>query len=244
MFLKGFRKPPHHDNRLFLAWLFDFYHLEAARQSGILFEVLFVFCPCCGSDGAKFSTSECRLKQIGCIVLTGLASCSDHRVGLVYKQNNRLRRCLNFIDYRLEPVFKLTLYPGARLKQPQIKGADSNILQRAGNIALGNSKCKALNDSGLTDTGFTGQNRIVLSPSGQDVNDLANLKVAAENGIDLSASSFCSQINSKLIERFCLAPHRSCGAIADCSGTGTISCKRFRPTVLDRSGGDFRQFLP
>ncbi|KAG1532301.1 hypothetical protein G6F50_016263 [Rhizopus delemar] len=54
-----------------LARFLDLHHLEAARQRGVLLEVLLVLAPGGGGDGAQLAASQCRLQQVGCIVLAG-----------------------------------------------------------------------------------------------------------------------------------------------------------------------------
>ena len=61
-----------HDGALRFGGLFDLDHLEAAGQRGIFLEVLLVFGPGGGGDGAQFAAGQSGLQQVGGIVLPGL----------------------------------------------------------------------------------------------------------------------------------------------------------------------------
>ena len=52
---------------------------------------------------------------------THIATCTDQRVSLVDKQNDRLRRRLDLIDHAFEAAFELTLDAGSGLQQPHVQ---------------------------------------------------------------------------------------------------------------------------
>ena len=58
-----------HHQALGFGRLFHLHHLEAPRQRRIFFEVLLVFRPRGGGDGAQFAARQRRLQQVGRIVL-------------------------------------------------------------------------------------------------------------------------------------------------------------------------------
>ena len=61
-----------HHQALLFGRLFHFDYLETAGQRGILFEVLLVFGPGGGGDGAQFAAGQRRLQQVGGIALPRL----------------------------------------------------------------------------------------------------------------------------------------------------------------------------
>src|SRR5438128_2134343 len=101
-------------------------------------------------------------------------------MSLVDKENDRLRRCFDLGDDRFEPVLELAFHARPGLQQTQVERAHGYALERFGDVARHNPKSKALDDGRLADACLAGQDRIVLSPAGEDIDDLADLKIAAD----------------------------------------------------------------
>ena len=81
-----------------LGRLLDLDDLEAARESGVLLEVLLVLGPGRRRDRAQLAAREGGLEQVGGVVLPGLSAGADHRVRLVDEEDDRLRRGLHLLD--------------------------------------------------------------------------------------------------------------------------------------------------
>jgi hypothetical protein len=62
--IAGFQTTQHQAGRVIVR-LVHFHHLEATLQGSIAFEVLFVFGPGGGGDGAQFATRQRRFQQVG-----------------------------------------------------------------------------------------------------------------------------------------------------------------------------------
>ena len=116
----------------------------------------------------------------------GLAAGADHRVRLVDEQDDRLRRSLHLGDDGLQPVLELALDAGAGLQQAEIERADGDVPQRRRHVALGDAQREAFDDGGLADARLAGQDRVVLPPPHQDVDELTDLEVAAGDRIDVA----------------------------------------------------------
>ena len=67
-------------------------------------------------------------------------------------------------------------------------------LQRRRHVALGDAQREALDDRGLADAGLAGQDRIVLPAPHQDIDDLPDLRIAADDGIDLAVARTLRQV--------------------------------------------------
>ena len=72
-----------HGHALRLDRLFHFHYLETASQRGIFFEILLVFRPGRGGDGAQFAARQRRLQKIRSITLPRLPARADHGVSFV-----------------------------------------------------------------------------------------------------------------------------------------------------------------
>ena len=116
--------------------LLHLHHLEAARQRRVLLEVLLVFGPRGGRDGAQFAARQRRLQQVGGVVLPGLAAGADHGVRFVDEQDDRRGRGLHFVDQPLQPVLEFALDARAGLQQRQVERADGDVAQRRRHVAL------------------------------------------------------------------------------------------------------------
>src|SRR5262249_54830038 len=144
------------------------------------------FHPGRGRDGAKFAARERRLEQVGRVPLPGGAAGADDGVRFVDKQNDRLRRGLDLGDHRLEAVLELPLVASAGLQQAQVKRTEDDRAQGRRHVAGGNAQSEAFDDGRLADAGLAGQDRIVLAAAGEDVDYLADLAVAADDGVDFT----------------------------------------------------------
>src|SRR5690606_11316476 len=169
-----------------LAWLVDLYHLKAARQSGIALNVLLVLDPSGCGDGPERATGQSRLEQVCGIPGPLRASRADQCVRLVDEQDDGFGRTLNLFDHLAQAILELTLHTGTSLQQSDIQGAYPDVLEHRGDVAAGDALRQAFDDGRLSDASGTGQDRIVLPPALQNVDDLPNLVVATNDWVHFS----------------------------------------------------------
>ena len=62
-------------------------------------------------------------------------------------------------------------------------------------------RAKPFDHGRLADAGLAGQDRVVLPAAGEDVDDLADLEVAADDRVDLALLGPVGQVHGELIER-------------------------------------------
>ncbi len=184
-----------------LARLLDFHRLEAARQRGVLLEVLLVFRPGRRRDRAQLAARQGRLEEIGGIVLAGLAAGADQRVGLVDEEDDRLGAALDLVDDRLEAILEFAFHAGAGLQKSEIEGAYRYVAQSRWNIAGRHAQREAFDDSRLAHARFAGEDGIVLPATREDVDHLPDFGIATEDGIDLSSLGLRREIGRELVER-------------------------------------------
>jgi len=75
----------------------------------------------------------------------------------------------------------------------------SSVLQRRRDIAADDPQGEPLDHGGLPDAGLTGQDGVVLPAAHQDVDDLADLLVAPDDGIDLAGPRVLRQVHRELL---------------------------------------------
>ena len=200
MLLERVHHASHHADRHLVIRLFDLHHLEAAGEGRILFKIFLVFSPGRGRDRPQLPAGQGRLEHVGRIPLAGLAAGPDQRVGLVDEKNDRHRALLDLIDDVLEPILKLPLHAGARLEQAQVERSQRDVFQGFRHIAGGDPIGKPFNNGRLADAGLTGEDRVVLPTTRQDIDDLPHLGLPAEHRVDLARLRAGCQIDRELIE--------------------------------------------
>ena len=176
----------HHRDRHRLRRLLDLDDLEAPRQRGVLLEVLLVLGPGGGRDGAQLAAGQGRLEQVGGVALARRAAGADHVCASSMNRMIGFGRRLDLVDDPLEPVLELALDAGAGLQQAEVERAQRDVLQRRRHVAGGDAQGEALDDGRLADAGLAGEDRVVLPAARQDVDDLADLDVAADDRVDLA----------------------------------------------------------
>ena len=78
------------------------------------------------------------------------------------------------------------LMPAPACSSAEIERAHDDVAERRRHVAFGDPQREAFDHGGLADAGFAGQDGIVLPPSHQDVDDLADLEIAASDRVDLA----------------------------------------------------------
>ena len=191
-----------------LGRLFDLDHLKAARQGGVLLEVLLVFRPGGGSHGAQLTARQRRLQEVGRIVLPGLTASTDHGVGFVDEQDDGMRALLDLVDHVLQAIFKLALDAGAGLQQAHVQRVQLHALQRRRHVARGDAQGQTLDHGRLAHAGLAGEDRVVLPAAHQDVDGLADFRIAADHRVQLAVARALGEVGGELVQRGRFAGHR------------------------------------
>ena len=200
VFFKHRQDAAQHELAVVLGGLVDLDELEAAREGGIFLEVLFVFGPGGCGEGTQFPAGESGLEEVGCIALASLATGTDHGVSFVDEKDDWRRRSFHFVDQTLEAIFEFALDACASLEQREVEGAERDVFERRRNVAGDDAKGKAFDDGRLSDPRFADENRIVLAAAGEDVDHLANFKVAGEDAVDLAVLRVFGEVDGVGVE--------------------------------------------
>ena len=146
----------------------------------------------------------------------GRAAGADQRVRLVDEQDDRLGRRLHLVDHLPQAVLELALHAGAGLQQADVeRAAATRPCSGGGTSPRASARGEALDHGRLADAGLAGQDRVVLAAAHQDVDDLADLLVAAADRIDLALARLLGQVGREPLQRLLLAHlrrrHRAAG---------------------------------
>ena len=166
--------------------LFHIDRLEASGKGRIAFEILAIFRPGGGADGPQRAACQSRLQQVRRVAGTLRTAGADQGVGFVDEQDDADGRGLHLVDHRAQPLLELALHRGARLHEADIEGIQPRALELRRHVARGQPLREALDDRRLADAGFARKDRVVLPAAHQDVDDLADFVVAADDGIHLA----------------------------------------------------------
>ena len=177
-----------------LVRLVDHDGLEAALQCLVLLEVLLILVEGGGTNGTQLTTGQCRLEDVGGIHGT-LATAGTHQsVDLVDEENDVALSVGHFFDDALESFLKLTFVLGTGDEGTHVERVELFVLQIFGNIAAHNTLGKSLDDSRLTGTRFTDQNRIVLGTARKNLQHTANLLVTSDDRVEFALSGSVDEV--------------------------------------------------
>jgi len=121
-------------------------------------------------------------------------------VGFVDEEDDGGGRALHLFNEALEAVFELALDAGAGLEEGEVEGANGDVAEGRGDIAGGDAGGEAFDDGGFADAGLTGEDGVVLAAAHENVDDLTDLRIAAENGVDFAGLGEAGEVGGELIE--------------------------------------------
>ena len=101
----------------------------------------------------------------------------------------------DFLDQAFQPILEFTFDSRSGLQQRKIQRANGDVAQRRRHIALRDSHGETFDHGRLADSRLAGKDRIVLAASHQNVDDLANFKIAPQHGIDLAGLGLLGEID-------------------------------------------------
>ena len=100
------------------------------------------------------------------------------------------------------------LTPAPACSRPRSSVRTATFLQRRRHVAGHDAQGEALDHGRLADAGLAGQDRVVLPAPRQDVDDLADLEIAADDRVDLALLGPVGQVERELVEGRRLRPGR------------------------------------
>jgi molybdopterin biosynthesis enzyme len=177
----------HHQDGLGLVGLVDLHGLEAAGQRRVLLDVLLVLGPGGGADGAQLPRASAGLSRLAA---SPVPAAPPAPTSVCVSSMNRMiglgLACTSSIT-AAQALLELALHAGAGLQQAHVQRAQLHVLQARRHVAARDALREAFHHRGLADTGLADQDGVVLAPPHQDVDDLADLVVAADDGVHLAA---------------------------------------------------------
>ena len=182
--------------------LLDQHGLEAALEGRVLLDVLAVLVEGGGADHAQLASGQHRLEDVaGVHGAVTAGACADDGVELVDEGDDLAVGLLDLVEHRLEALLELAAELGAGDHGREIECDETLVLQALGHVALGDTSGETLGDGGLADAGLTDEHRVVLGPTGQDLDGAPDLVVAPDDGIETTVTGGLGEVRAELLER-------------------------------------------
>ena len=147
---------------------------------------------------------------------------SHNGMKLVDEQDYLAVAVFYILKNRLQTLLKLAPVLGTRHQRTHIQCEYLLILKPLGHIPLDNTLSKAFHHRSLAHTGLSDENRVVLCLSGENPDDVADLTVPSDHGIQLLIPCLLYQLLPVLVQGIvgCLRVVRGHSLIASHRGEG------------------------
>ena len=202
MILILFLQPPENRYRLGRSRLVDHYHLEPAFESLVGLEIFLVLVECRRAYGPQFAPRKCRFEDVRRIHGAGSPAGSDKSVYLIYEKNDLAVAVDHFLYDSLEPLFEFSLILGTGYQGSKIERVDLLGLQIFRNVAVYDILGNPFGYGSLAHTRFADQNRIVLRPPAQYLEDPPYFLVPADDRVEFSLRGPFVKVDRKFFKIF------------------------------------------
>ena len=162
--------------------------LEPALEGGVLLHVLAVLVEGGGADHAQLAPGQHGLEHVGG-VHGPLGRARPHDgVHLVDEGDDLALGVGDLLEDGLQPLLELAPVLGAGHHRAQVEGHDAAVLEPLGDVALDDAAGQALDDGGLAHARLADEDGVVLGAAGEDLDDPADLLVAADDRVELAVA--------------------------------------------------------
>ena len=177
----------------------DLHLLEATVQCRILFNRAAVILWCGGRDATQIPSGQCGLEQAASVGAGAIAV--HHGVQFVDEQHHTGLGITHLLQHFPQPFLKLTAKLGASDQGTHIQGNKPESLKRFRNFTRHDALGQQLSDGGLAHARRPNQNRVVLAPTREHLDQAADLTITTDHGIQESLRCSGSEVTGITIER-------------------------------------------
>ena len=168
--------------------------LETPLQGSVLLNILTVLVKSRCADTVQLSSRKHRFQHISRIHGTVCLAGPDDGVELINKEDDPAFTVLHFLKDSFQTFLKLAPVFCTGNKRSHIKGEDRLLFQPFRHIAADDPLGQAFYDCGLTYTGFTDEDRVVLCLTGEDTDHIPDLLITPDDRIQLLLSCPLHQV--------------------------------------------------
>ncbi len=187
-------------DRLLDAGLVHDDRLEAPLEGGVLLDVLAVFVEGGRADRVQLAPGQHRLEQVAGVHRAFGRARTDHRVELVDEQDHPALGILDLLEHGLQALLELAPELGPGDQGAEIERDHPLVAQGLGHVAADDPLGEALDDRRLAHARFADQDRVVLGPPTEDLDDPPDLVVAADDRVELACPRLGGQVAAVLLE--------------------------------------------
>ena len=196
-----FLETPEDGDRVLHRRLADEHWLEPALERRVFLDILTVFVERGRADTVQLAAGKRGLQEVARIHRAFRLTCADQRVHLVYEEDDVALGPLHFVEHALETLLELAAIFRAGDERPHVERHQLAILERVGNVAIGDAERQPFHDRGLTNAGIADEHGIVLGPTRQNLNRASDLLVPADHRIELPVPRGLGEVAGEFLQR-------------------------------------------
>ena len=181
------------------------HRLEAPLERGVLLDVLAVLVHRGRADRVQLAAGERRLEHVARVHRALGGAGADDGVHLVDEQDDLALGGDDLLQHGLQPLLELAAVLRAGDHRAEVEREEPLALQPLGDVAVHDAPREPLHDGGLSDARVADEHRVVLRAAGEDLDDAADLVVAADHRVELAGARELREVLRVLLERAVLA---------------------------------------
>ena len=135
------------------------------------------------------------------------------------------------VEHLLDALLEVAAVAGAGHQRAQIQRIHRGALQRLGHVALMDAQRQALGQRGLPDAGLADQQRVVLAPPAQHLDDALELGGPPNQRIDAALGGLGVQVGRVGLQRIGGRRRRSPAGVSAGTGCAAPPCEITRSSV-------------
>ena len=196
-----------------LARRIDHHGLEAPLERRVLLHVLAVLVERRRADAVQLAARQERLEHVARVRRAFRLPRADDGVDLVDEEDDLAVRFLDLLQDGLQPLLELAAVHRARHQRGHVEREDLAVLQALGHVAAVDALREPFDDGRLADARLADQHGVVLRLARKDADDVADLGIAPDHGIELAALRERGQVSAVLLQAFLVVFRRFVGCI-------------------------------
>src|SRR6185437_5652285 len=106
----------------------------------------------------------------------------------------------DLLHHLLEALLELAAVLGTGHQGREVERVDLLVLQELRHLVRADARGEALDDGGLADAGLADQDRVVLRAARQDLHHALDLRLAADDRVELALGGLLRQVPAELVE--------------------------------------------
>ena len=178
-------------------------------SAGVLLDVLAILVERRRADDAQLAAREHRLEHVAGVHRAFGLSGADERVHLVDEHDELPFAFGDLLEHGLEPLLELAAELRAGDQRAEVERDEALVLETLGDVAVHDALRETFDDRGLADAGLADEHRIVLRAARENLNDAADLFVAADDRIELALARRVGEVARVALQRLVLILGRS-----------------------------------